>query len=105
MGAASRVQGMSLSIWGLELIRELRFWAPASTCASCPWGAIIGLLLVLTCLCGCCLGACGAIIAVSDNCRKLLVLGLRLCTQGCGAPTVAEPISQRLAEYRLRRTQ
>lgn len=95
---------MSLSLWGLELVRELRFWVPPSSCSSCPWGAI-GLLLVLSCLCGCCIGACIAISAVSDNCRRLVIFGLRFFAQSASSPAVVDPVSQRLAEYRVRRTQ
>ena len=56
-------------------------------------------------LAACVAAVCGpAVQSLWSSCRKLVYLGLRFFAQSAAAPGV-EPISQRLAEYRLRRTQ
>ena len=94
------VKRMSLSSWGIEVLRELRWWhSPA--CTSCPWG-LVALGLLVACCIGICIGACTALLFVSQGCRSGLLVLLRFISTLL-QPAVPQPlvsVGSRLAEYR-----
>ena len=91
---------MSISAWGLEVLRELRWWQ-APSCNSCPWGFILlGSILVFGI--GLCLGSVATLLVTSQRCRGGLILVLRLLTSLLQPTNPGAPpdLGVRLAQYR-----
>ena len=92
---------MSVSLWGLELFREIRHLTWGG-CNSCPWGAVI-CLVALVGLCGCCSGFVLGLLTGSRWLRALVVNILRhLVGPGTVLPAGAssEALSRRFSQYR-----
>lgn len=92
---------MSVSLWGLELFREFRHLTWGG-CNSCPWGAIICLVVVTGFICGCCGFAAGLLTGsrwLRSLCLSILrhLVGPEVVTSAGGS---SEVLSRRFAQYR-----
>ena len=79
-----------------EVLRETRhlFSSPSH----CPWGAI-GLLVVVACGCGCCLGALCTLVAVSNQCRRVCLVVVKVVLANFSTVDVPADVRGRLAQY------
>ncbi len=91
---------MGLGPWILEVAREARWWG-ATSCSSCPWGAL-AFLALLVFLSGAAVGICGTLLVVSVQCRRALTLLLSFAANCLGAGIQPTPpsLSVRLSQYR-----
>lgn len=93
---------MSVSFWGLELFRELRHLTWGG-CNSCPWGAVICLIVVVGLCCGCC-GFAAGLLTGSRWLRSLALNILRHLVGPESAIPVGVPseaLSRRFQRRRL----
>lgn len=88
----------------LEVLRELRWIWPAPSACGGFGAASVALVAIVFCWIGCLIGACGALLLVSSQCRK----GIGWLAAGCASLLVQpEPLQasaalrRRLGQYRL----
>ena len=79
-----------------EVLRELRWWSAPTTC---PWGAVVLVILVASSSC-CLLGFCLGALTFNPFCRRLVVNCARALLVGAdGDRALQVSVRSRLAEY------
>ena len=79
-----------------EVLRELRWWSAPT---SCPWGAVL-LVVLLVCSCSCIVGFCLGALTFNPFCRRLAFNLAKVCLVGVeGERTGTVNLRSRLAEY------